>query len=681
MEKRVYSGLARSLWAALFVLGTCALLIGGYKYYQSETERIRQEKYQEISAIGKLKAGQIEQWRQERFGDISQSSKAPFFGQAIREWLRDTNSTSLQAKLQDRLVVEQKEEGYSDVLLLDTECRVLLSAEPQPHPLSPAAKKAIEQALASRTAILSDLYRCPQGMVHMDAVAPILGAEGQPLAVLVLRSNADSLLYPLIQSWPTPSRTAETLLVRRDGQDVLFLNDLRHQPDSALSLREPLTRDDSPAVQAVLGKKGIFQGKDYRGVEVLAALRHIAGSPWFMVAKVDASEILAEARYRGGIVALFAALFIVLAASLTAYGYRYRQVSLYRDLYRSEREQRAELREFRTTLYSIGDAVISTDVEGLVKQMNPVAERLTGWKEAEAQGRPISEVFRIVNEETRAKVEDPVARVLRDGVFVGLANHTLLIAEDGSECPISDSGAPICDESGAITGVVLVFQDQTESQRRLDERETRLTLLQLLNEQNDTHEMIRSITGFLQKRSGCEAVGVRLKEGDDFPYFETRGFTQEFVQAESNLCGRDATGELLRDFNGNPVLECMCGNVLSGRFNPALPFFTAKGSFWSNCTTELLASTTEEDRQARTRNRCNGEGYESVALFRLRSGDETLGLLQLNDRARGRFTPELLEFMESTADQIAIALAQRRARARLLESEERFSKSFTNNLA
>ena len=228
---------------------------------------------------------------------------------------------------------------------------------------------------------------------------------------------------------------------------------------------------------------------------------------------------------------------------------------------------------------------------------------------------------------------------------------------------------------------MLVFQDQTESRRRLDERETRLTLLQLLNEQNDTHEMIRNITGFLQKRSGCEAVGVRLKEGDDYPYFETRGFTQEFVQAESSLCGRDATGELLRDSTGNPVLECMCGNILSGRFNPALPFFTAKGSFWSNCTTELLASTTEEDRQARTRNRCNGEGYESVALFRMRSGDETLGLLQLNDRAKGRFTPELLEFMESSADEIAIALAQRQAQARLRESEERFSKSFKNNPA
>ncbi len=293
--------------------------------------------------------------------------------------------------------------------------------------------RVIEKALADRTPMLSDLYRCPQGIIHMDAVAPILGAGGQPLAVLVFRSNAGSLLYPLIQSWPTPSQTAETLLVRKEGENVLFLNDLRHRPEAALSLQEPLTLTDLPAVQAVLGKQGMFHGRDYRGVEVMADLRHIPDSPWFMVAKVDAFEILDEARYRGVVTALFAGLFILLAAGVTAYGYRHRQARLYHKLYRSEREQREAQEQFRTTLYSIGDAVITTDTGGLVKQMNPVAERLTGWLEAEARGKRLDEVFHIVNEDSREEVENPVKRVLREGQVVGLANHTLLVAKDGTE--------------------------------------------------------------------------------------------------------------------------------------------------------------------------------------------------------------------------------------------------------
>ena len=97
-----------------------------------------------------------------------------------------------------------------------------------------------------------------------------------------------------------------------------------------------------------------------------------------------------------------------------------------------------------------------------MRRMNWIAEQLTGWSEDEAKGKGLDEVFRIVNEETRRPVEDPVERVLLEGCVVGLANHTILIAEDGREIPIADSGAPIRDGQGAMTGVVLVFRDQTE---------------------------------------------------------------------------------------------------------------------------------------------------------------------------------------------------------------------------
>ena len=184
---------------------------------------------------------------------------------------------------------------------------------PNPRPMNATEEKAFQEAVAKRSSVLTDLHRAPQGSILMTAVAPLADPDGRPIAVVLLRSDPGSLLYPLIQSWPTSSETAETLLVRKDGDEVLFLNELRHRPNSALSLRESLSRQELPAVQAVQGKQGIFQGKDYRGEEVLADLSPIPGSPWFMVAKVDAKEILAEARYRGAVIAVFAALFILLA--------------------------------------------------------------------------------------------------------------------------------------------------------------------------------------------------------------------------------------------------------------------------------------------------------------------------------------------------------------------------------
>jgi PAS domain S-box-containing protein len=138
----------------------------------------------------------------------------------------------------------------------------------------------------------------------------------------------------------------------------------------------------------------------------------------------------------------------------------------------AEIAHRASEERYATTLLSIGDGVVVTAAAGQVELLNPVAERLTGWTTAEAAGRPLEEVFRIVHEETRTTVENPVRRAMREGAIVGLANHTILIAKDGTARPIADSAAPIRDRQGTLTGVVLVFRDQTAE--RAAERESRL---------------------------------------------------------------------------------------------------------------------------------------------------------------------------------------------------------------
>jgi PAS domain S-box-containing protein len=127
----------------------------------------------------------------------------------------------------------------------------------------------------------------------------------------------------------------------------------------------------------------------------------------------------------------------------------------------AEEKLRQSEESLSTTLYGIGDAVLAADEKGRVTRINPVAERLTGWSEKEAVGRPLDEVFRIINEETRATAPNPVTRVLAEGVIVGLANHTALISRDGTERPIADSGAPIRGAGGETRGAVLVFRDVT----------------------------------------------------------------------------------------------------------------------------------------------------------------------------------------------------------------------------
>jgi PAS domain S-box-containing protein len=143
---------------------------------------------------------------------------------------------------------------------------------------------------------------------------------------------------------------------------------------------------------------------------------------------------------------------------------------------RAEEELRRQTEWLRVTLASIGDAVISTDAEDRITFLNGVAEALTGWTLAEARGRPLLEVFNIVNDRTRRPAENPALRARRDGLIAGLANHTVLIARDGTERPIDDSAAPMRDEAGAVIGAVLVFRDVSE-RKRAEENRARLAAI------------------------------------------------------------------------------------------------------------------------------------------------------------------------------------------------------------
>jgi PAS domain S-box-containing protein len=182
-----------------------------------------------------------------------------------------------------------------------------------------------------------------------------------------------------------------------------------------------------------------------------------------------------------------------------------------RDAHLATEEARSAL---LTTLQSIGDAVIATDDHGNVTMMNPVAERLTGWKVAEARGMSLSAVFHIVNEETRRVVESPVHRVLREGVVVGLANHTLLVSRDGAETPIQDSGAPIRDAAGNVRGVVLVFRDATEETRANQRRDFLAEAMAVLSSSLDYRDTLARVAQLLVPRLADWCSIDVLEEGD-----------------------------------------------------------------------------------------------------------------------------------------------------------------------
>jgi PAS domain S-box-containing protein/putative nucleotidyltransferase with HDIG domain len=325
--------------------------------------------------------------------------------------------------------------------------------------------------------------------------------------------------------------------------------------------------------------------------------------------------------------------------------------------------------KYRSIFENASDGIYQTTQEGKFIIANRAMANMLGYDSPEEFISTVTDIAGqlYVNPEDRTKLKQMIEDHGQVRSF-----ETRLYRKDGHIIWVSINLHAICDKKGELLNYDAIAEDITE--RKLAERQQTLTsrILETLNRPNEIINLIRDILLLLKEHSGIEAIGIRLREGDDFPYYVTNGFPPHFLEAENNLCTRDSAGEIIRDSNGNPCLECMCGNILCGRTDPTFPFFTEGGSFWSNRTTELLASTSEEDRQSRTRNRCNSEGYESVALIPLRSGDEIIGLLQLNDLRRDSFTIEMIHFFEGIGASIGIAVARKRSVEALRESEKRF---------
>jgi hypothetical protein len=183
-------------------------------------------------------------------------------------------------------------------------------------------------------------------------------------------------------------------------------------------------------------------------------------------------------------------------------------------------------------------------------------------------------------------------------------------------------------------------------------------------------QILTEILGELCSLSNCQSVGIRLHNNGDYPYYVNEGFPDFFITKENSVCARDDEDNLILDEDGNLLLECMCGNVLKGRFDPNLPYFTEKGSFWTNCTTRFLRTITKKEKLGRTRNMCNHSGYESVALIPMKSDNETLGLIQMNDPRVNMFTLKDINNYEAIVERVGSVVLN------ALEIQKRINETF-----
>ena len=377
----------------IFIALAAGIIAAGYRYYVNYAANYRVQIENQLSSIADLKAGELLHWRQERMGDASLFYKNPLFSALVQRYLKNAGDAEAEGQLRTRLGRFQNGGQYERIMLLDAAYnKKMVVPEGPERPVSFVSPATAAILQDGQVAFEDYYYNEIDQKIYLKVMVPILdpGDERQVIGFLALRTDPAAYLYPMLQRWPTPSATAESLVVRRDGDDVLYLNELKFQKDTALKLRIPLTKIELPAVKGALGYEGVMEGSDYRGVQVIAAVRGVPDSPWILVARIDKAEVYAPLTQMLWVIMVLIGALLIGAGAGVGLVWRGRS-----QLYYKERAKTAEAldesnEKFRKAFSTSPDSMSITRIaDGLCIAINKSFTQLMGYEEAEIVGKSI----------------------------------------------------------------------------------------------------------------------------------------------------------------------------------------------------------------------------------------------------------------------------------------------------
>jgi len=275
----------------VFVIG---ISTAAYFSYQSFKKDRRRDMEHVLASIGELKVAELEQWKSERLGDAEIIHDNIAFSNLVHRFFANPRDRETAQQLRSWLEQYPDSYEYDQVRLSDSRGITRMSVPSSLPPMTPSISKQIKDAAQSANLTLVDFYLSDQDQkIYLALHIPIFATRNshRVIGVLSLRINPERYLYPFILRWPTPSKTAESLIVRREENHIVYLHNLKFAPHAALKFRIPLTRTNVPAVMAALGRTGIVEGQDYRGIPVIADVRSVPKTPWFLVTRLDVSEM------------------------------------------------------------------------------------------------------------------------------------------------------------------------------------------------------------------------------------------------------------------------------------------------------------------------------------------------------------------------------------------------------
>jgi PAS domain S-box-containing protein len=457
------------------------ILIGavGYWVWTAQADSMKAQARQMVTAVAASEADEVSVWLGERLSDAEVISSDRWLGEAVARLDAGTAPTGTMAQVDRRFLALREAYGYAAIVLLAPDGAPLLSS-PVGSSRAQGTRTALLASRAQRSGDIqtSDLYLDGEGRPRFEIAAPLKDARDDPSGVVILVSDPDEFLYPLLQDWPLPSTSGEMLLVERRGDHIVYLNDLRFREGAALRLIAPLSRDDRPAVMAVTGHSSSAEGVDYRGVPVFTAAARVPQTEWHVVAKLDRAEVLAPIRARGVFTGAVTALIVALTGTGILLFWRSREAQITAEILRGERR-------YGTLLDNLSAGVVVHAADTSIKFANTRACELLGLTLDQLTGRTAIDPFwRFLREDgSRMPVEEyPVQQVVASGGRL----HNLVIGavqekEDADPVWALCNAFPQRGSEGEVTEIVVTFVDITarviaERRLRTSERKFRETV-------------------------------------------------------------------------------------------------------------------------------------------------------------------------------------------------------------
>ena len=462
------------LYPALFCLLSAAILGAGRLYLHHARESALRAALDELRHIADFKAEQVARWREVRLNIANTLVINPAVAQWLDKLVQDSSNATIRAEVYLWMQKMEGRFGYGDAALVAASGQVVLAVKPDADLLLPPVREALVEADRTGLPQLSDLYLTtnaqPARMVLAVPFAPPTAPAGGPCSCrLLIRINPYQYLFKLLKMWPVPSASGEILLVRREQDAAVVLNELRFGEGTALQLRVPLTNTLQPCAQAVLGQREMADGVDYRGAQVLAAITAVPKSPWFLVAKQNRQEVLA------GLAGVDRLTWGVMAGAIVCVGLLLGLLAFSAWLHTVRREGEWAA-EFRGLFDHVGDVVFVKNLQGQVLMANTTAVERYGYSQEEWKRIRTPDLFA---PEELARLPAVQQTLAREGQVVF---ETVHMHKDGKRMPVEvNVRSTMFRGEPAEVGVIRDITARRQAEAELDkQRQLLLTLINTL---------------------------------------------------------------------------------------------------------------------------------------------------------------------------------------------------------